>query len=357
MKINILLEDGTIIEGKGFGEISTVFGEIVFNTGMTGYQEVLTDPSYAGQIVVMTYPLIGNYGINNDDYESNDIQVKAFVVKENATQPNHWQNKKTVDEYLKEHHIMGVSDVDTRFITKKIRNVGVMKCLMTSDEINDDLLKELNQYTFPKDIVKQVSINEKQLIKGKDKKIGVVDLGVKRGILNIIKNSNYDIQIFPWNVDYKTLLDENFDMILYSNGPGDPKNLKTTINNTENLIGKVPLRGICLGHQVISLALGADTYKLKFGHRGSNHPVIHLPTNKVFITSQNHGYAVKDESITKEMVVTHKNVNDHTIEGIACNKYDIESVQFHPEEGPGPFDAHYILDTWLKEIGGVSNAY
>ncbi|TCT16351.1 carbamoyl-phosphate synthase small subunit [Natranaerovirga pectinivora] len=352
MKINILLEDGTRIEAKGFGTISTVVGEIVFNTGMTGYQEVLTDPSYAEQIVVMTYPLIGNYGINSEDFESDRIQVKAFVVKDYSKEPNHWQQEKTIDEYLKENNIMGIYDVDTRFLTKKIRNLGVMKCLMTPDEISEEHVKTLNDYTFPSDVVSNVSRKELEHIKGTGKKVGVIDLGMKESILNIIKNSDLDIYVFPWDVDVKTIEDKELDMLFLSNGPGDPKALTKTIETAKYFIGKLTLRGICLGHQILALALGADTYKLKFGHRGGNHPVIHIPTNKVFITSQNHGYAVLESSVTEDMTVTYKNVNDNTIEGIASEKYDVQSVQFHPEEGPGPFDAQFILETWVNEVGG-----
>ncbi|TCK98419.1 carbamoyl-phosphate synthase small subunit [Natranaerovirga hydrolytica] len=355
MKINILLEDGTLLQGKSFGKEGTVYGEIVFNTGMTGYQEVLTDPSYSGQIVVMTYPLIGNYGINNEDFESDKIQVKAFVVKDYAKDPNHWQQVKTIDEYLKENNIMGVYDIDTRLLTKKIRNLGVMKCVMTPDEITEAHKEALEDYSFPKDIVKNVSRNDYEYIKGSGAKIGVIDLGMKNSILNIIKNYDADIHIFPWDIDTQTIEDKNLDMLFLSNGPGDPKELTKTIDTAKYFVGKMPIRGICLGHQVLALALGADTYKMKFGHRGGNHPVLHLPTNKVFITSQNHGYAVIESSVTQDMQITFKNVNDGTIEGIASKKYDIDSVQFHPEEGPGPYDAQIILDTWIKEVGGVSS--
>ena len=352
MKINILLEDGTIVEGKGFGDVQTTTGEIVFNTGMTGYQEILTDPSYAGQIVIMTYPLIGNYGINNDDYESEGIQVKAFVVKEYSTEPNHWQKELTLDEYLKKNKIMGVYDVDTRFLTKKIRNAGVMKCLITPENLEESHKKLVEDFVFPSDVVSEVSTKEILHFKGTGLKVGVIDIGVKSGIVKRIHNLGCEVYVLPYDVTAETVLSYDFDMLLLSNGPGDPKDLIITIETTKQLLGKLPIRGICLGHQVLSLALGADTYKLKFGHRGSNHPVIHIPTNKVFITSQNHGYAVDKDSITDEMMITHMNVNDNTVEGIASEKYDIQSVQFHPEEGPGPYDAHFILDNWIIELGG-----
>lgn len=356
IKANILLEDGTVIRGKAFGYINTTFGEIVFNTGMTGYQEILTDPSYAGQIVVMTYPLIGNYGINQEDIESQGIKVKAFVVKEYSNRPNHWQCSSTLDEYLNQNKIMGICDVDTRYLTKKIRNAGVMKCAITTENINEDIKNELNNYQFPANIVSSISINKYVHIEGNGLKVGVLDLGVKDGIVKRLKNLDCDIHLLPYNTTNNEIENLDLDMLLLSNGPGDPKALTNTIENIKQLIGKLPLRGICLGHQVLSLALGANTYKLKFGHRGSNHPVIHLPTNKVFITSQNHGYAVEENSITNDMEVTYKNVNDSTIEGFACKKYDIESVQFHPEEGPGPFDAHFIIDGWVEELGGIANA-
>lgn len=350
MKAKIILEDGTILEGQGFGADTTVCGEIVFNTGMTGYQEILTDPSYAGQIVTMTYPLIGNYGVNDEDIESDRVQVSGFVVKEYSEVPNHWQCKKTIDEYLKENNILGVSGVDTRMLTKKIRTKGTMKCMITTKEVTEDMLKELEDYKFPKDIVKQVSSKKFLRFSNTGKKIALIDLGIKKGIIKQLTNLDCDVTVFPHDVTSKELLEGEFDAILFSNGPGDPKDAKEAIETCKELLGVKPLWGICLGHQVLALALGADTYKLKFGHRGSNHPVIELESGKVFISSQNHGYAVKNDTFTDDMEITYLNVNDDTIEGLKSDKYNVISVQFHPEEGPGPEDAHYIFKKWVDTL-------
>jgi carbamoyl-phosphate synthase small subunit len=350
MKARIVLEDGTVLEGEGFGADTTVCGEIVFNTGMTGYQEILTDPSYAGQIVTMTYPLIGNYGINDEDIESDKVQVSGFVVKEYSEVPNHWQCKKTLDSYLKENNILGVSGIDTRMLTKKIREKGTMKCMITTKDVTEDMLTELNSYNFPMDIVKQVSRKKILHFSNNGKRIAVIDLGLKKGIIKQLTNLDCDVTVFPHNATSKELLVGDFNAILFSNGPGDPKDAKEAIETAKNLLGVKPLWGICLGHQVLALALGADTYKLKFGHRGSNHPVIELETGKVFISSQNHGYAVKNDTLTDDMDITYLNVNDDTVEGIQCNKHNVISVQFHPEEGPGPEDAHYLFKKWVNRL-------
>lgn len=359
MKAYLLLEDGTKLEGISFGAERTIMGEIVFNTGMTGYQEILTDPSYAGQVVVMTYPLIGNYGINEEDFESKKVQVSGFIVKEYAEIPSHWQSQKSISEYLKENGIIGISNLDTRMITKKIRSKGTMNCLITTEEVTESLWNQLKGYRFPRDIVQQVSIEKKYKLIGEGKKIGVMDLGVKQGIIHQLQQLGCDVTVYPWNASSDEILQEGIDALLFSNGPGDPKDAEKVIQTAKNLKGKLPLFGICLGHQILALAMGADTYKLKFGHRGSNHPVQHLLTNKVFISSQNHGYAVKEESIPgdMEMEVTFQNINDHTIEGFACEKYGIQTVQFHPEEGPGPEDTHVIIRDWIDSIKeGDSNA-
>jgi carbamoyl-phosphate synthase small subunit len=347
MSAKIILEDGTIIEGKSFGANNTVFGEIVFNTGMTGYTEILTDPSYAGQIVIMTYPLIGNYGINDEDKESSGIKVAGFIVKEYSQQPNHWQCNKDIDIYLKDNNISVVYNIDTRMLTKKIRNKGTMKCVITTEEVNEKLKKQLDEFMFPTDIIEKVSRDNIIHIKGSGNKIGVIDLGVKEGIIKQLKNLDCDIYVFPHDIISQEILKYELDGVLFSNGPGNPKDATTPIKTVKELLGKIPIYGICLGHQVIALALEADTYKLKFGHRGSNHPVIEIKTNKVFMTSQNHGYAVLDSSFTDDMEKTFVNVNDNTIEGFCCEKYNIATVQFHPEEGPGPEDSHYIFNEWF----------
>ncbi|PKM94200.1 MAG: carbamoyl phosphate synthase small subunit [Firmicutes bacterium HGW-Firmicutes-1] len=354
MIATIILEDGTLVIGKSFGVTGTICGELVFNTGMTGYQEILTDPSYAGQIVTMTYPLIGNYGVNATDVESNKVQVSGFIVKEYAGVPNHWQCEKTIDEYLKENNIIGVYGIDTRMLTKKIRMKGAMKCMVTTQEITpENLIKlrnELEQYNFPKDIVSQVSSKEITNVKGDGKRVGIVDLGLKKGIVKQLVNLGCDVTVFPYNTTSSKILESNMDVLLLSNGPGDPKDATHAIETTKELMGKMPLWGICLGHQILALAMGADTYKLKFGHRGANHPVIELESGKVYMSSQNHGYAVKSETITNTMQITHVNVNDETIEGISCKDLGVQSVQFHPEEGPGPEDAHYLFKKWLDNL-------
>ena len=358
MKATLYLEDGNVFEGESFGAEGTLIGEVVFNTGMTGYQEILTDPSYGGQIVTMTYPLIGNYGINSDDMESDKVQVSGFIVKEYSEIPNHWQSEKSLDTYLKENNILGISGIDTRKLTKIIRNEGAMNGILTTEPLDDTMKDQLKAYVFPKDIVAQVSGSSITEHEGSGLKVGLVDLGVKKGIVEQLLNLDCAVTVFPHNVNQDTVGKYDLDVLMFSNGPGDPKDAKAAIELAKAMTGKLPIWGICLGHQVLALALGADTYKLKFGHRGANHPVIELNSGKVFMSSQNHGYAVDGDTFTDEMTVTYLNVNDETIEGLSCGSKAIQSVQFHPEEGPGPEDAHYIFKQWVDgyKKGGAVNA-
>lgn len=350
MKAYLILEDKTVFEGYGFGAQVTVCGELVFNTGMTGYQEILTDPSYASQVVTMTYPLIGNYGVNPYDVESNKVRVSGFIVKEYCDTPNHYQSKETLDKYLKDNNIPGISGIDTRMLTKRIRTKGAMKCMITTDSVTDIHFKQLETYEFPKDIVSKVSVGHENHYVGKGLKIGLIDLGLKSGIVKQLTNLGCDVTVFPYNVTPERVIESGAKVLFLSNGPGDPKDAVEALNTTKALLGKMSVWGICLGHQILALALGADTYKLKFGHRGANHPVIEIETGKVYMSSQNHGFAVKGDTIQKGTEITHLNVNDDTIEGIKCNKYSAVSVQFHPEEGPGPEDAHYIFKKWVDQL-------
>ncbi len=352
-KAYLVLEDGSIFEGKVFGGGDYVEGEVVFNTGITGYQEVLTDPSYTGQIVVMTYPQIGNYGVIEDDSESAKIQVRGFVVKEMSDYPNNYRSKGTVDEYLKTKNILGIEGIDTREITKKIRDRGTMKGFITTKRLPDNKMIELaknvediNQL----DLVRMVTTDKQYTIDGdKDKiHIGIVDFGIKSNILRIISKLGHKITVFKADVTDNEIMQVKPDMLLLSNGPGDPKKATYAIELVKKLAGKLPIAGICLGHQIIALALGLDTFKLKFGHRGGNHPVKNLLKDKVTITTQNHGFAVRNENIPKDIEVTHINLNDMTVQGIRCKSKKIYCVQFHPEAGPGPQDSYELFDDFIK---------
>ena len=346
MKAKLILENGVIFEGKAFGYLKENVGEVVFTTGMTGYQEVLTDPSYHGQIVTMTYPLIGNYGINLEDMESNKPQVSGFIVREKCDIPNNFRCELTLDDYLRQNKIIGLEGIDTRALTKILRSNGTMRGIIVLDDSKLEDVKGKIEGFSNKEAVHIVSTKEKYEIEGPGKHVAVIDYGIKTNILRCFKKRGCKLTVFPSNVSSDEVLSVNPDLVFLSNGPGDPEDLKVEIETIKNIIGKKPVVGICLGHQLLALSLGGKTAKLKFGHRGGNHPVKDLETGKVHITSQNHGYYVNN--IPKDVEVTHVNINDETVEGMKHKVMPIYSVQFHPEASAGPKDSEYIFDRFLS---------
>jgi carbamoyl-phosphate synthase small subunit len=352
MQARLLLEDGTLFTGKAFGSEGDSIGEVVFNTGITGYQEVLSDPSYCGQIVTMTYPLIGNYGIARDDFEAIRPYIHGFVVRQHEVVPSNWRAEYSLDSLLKEYGIIGISDIDTRMLTRRIRHHGVMKAMLTtSNKRVEELLEQLNGSTLMTDQVSRVSTKSVFSSPGTKERVVLVDFGSKSGILRDLTKRGCDVVVVPHDTTAEQIRRLAPDGILLSNGPGDPKDVPQAVTMISELLGEFPIFGICLGHQLFALACGADTDKLKFGHRGGNHPVKDLQSNRCYITSQNHGYTVKDDSIVgTELEVTHINNNDSTIEGLKHKKHPAFSVQYHPEAAPGPFDSSYLFDDFITMI-------
>ncbi len=371
-KAILVLEGGAFFSGQSIGFEGEGQGEIVFNTSMSGYQEILTDPSYKGQIVTMTYPLIGNYGCNSEDVESQHPWVEGFVIKELASLPSNWRKQESLSDYLKRHKIVGIQGIDTRKLTKIIRTRGAQRALIsTKSEDTKALIRRVKKIPsiVGLDLVKEVTTSKEyrwheglyKWPKGYSTKkrfkyfVVAYDFGIKRNILRNLVSNNVDVLVVPAQTSWKEILKMKPDGVLLSNGPGDPAPVNYAINNIKNLIGKIPIFGICLGHQLLGLALGGKTYKLKFGHRGANHPVKNLETGSIEITCQNHGFAVDIDSLEGLAKLTHLNLNDMTLEGLSLSKKFLFSVQYHPESSPGPKDSRYLFQDFtniMKDFKG-----
>lgn len=348
IKAKLILENGIVFEGHAFGYTEDTVGEVVFNTSMTGYQETLTDPSYYGQIVTMTYPLVGNYGINLQDLESSSPKVKGFIVREKSDNPSNFRCEMNLDGYLIENKIIGIEGIDTRALTKILRSHGTLKGIITTKELSaSDIESRLTSFDN-RDAIYKVSTKENYSIDGLGTHVAVMDFGVKQNILNSFEKRGCKLSILPATSSADDILKLNPDLIFLSNGPGDPADLNSIVEEVKKLVLKKPICGICLGHQLLARAFNGTTEKLKFGHRGSNHPVKELSTNKVYITSQNHGYYVKE--VPSEFETTHVSVNDGTLEGMRHKTLPIMSVQYHPEASPGPKENNIIFDKFLELV-------
>lgn len=352
----IVLEDGEEYLGYGFGADKESICEIVFNTSMVGYQEIVSDPSYTYQMVVMTYPLIGNYGITDEDYETKQPTIGGMIVREYNDLPSNFRYTKTLSEYLEENNIPAIGGIDTRKLTRSIREKGSRKVLLTDlTTTKEEALKKIKEYVIPRDAVEKVSCKKKWYSRTANPSYNVVaiDCGIKLNIVRSLNKRGCNVTVVPYDTTAKEIIDLKPDGIFLSNGPGNPEDVTQVIQLVKELKGKYPMFGICLGHQMISLAYGAKTYKLKFGHRGGNHPVKNITNDKIEITSQNHSYAVEEESLKNtDLTITHRNVLDGTVEGVACKKDRIFSVQYHPESAPGPQDSGYLFDQFMDYIKG-----
>lgn len=372
MKIAYLvLADGTTFQGTAFGAIGETTGEVVFNTSMCGYQEILTDPSYCGQIVTMTYPHIGNYGVNKDDSESNKPWVNGFVIHEASPVVSNWRSTQSLGDYLIEHNIVSIEGVDTRRLTKHLRDHGSQMGIISSQDLDLGSLKKkaraiagiagldlvqkvscTSSYDFEEDLLPDFMTTASDYVIESEKEYFVVciDGGIKKNILRKLRRHHMRVRVVPASTSAQQILDMKPDAVFVSNGPGDPEPVTYLYATLNQLFGKVPIFGICLGHQMIALALGAKTYKLKFGHRGGNQPVMDLTTRRIEITAQNHGFCVDDKSIPADVEITHINLDDQTVEGLRHKKYPLFSVQYHPEASPGPHDSDYLFSRFYQMI-------
>lgn len=355
----IILEDGSQYFGYAFGDTCDRVCEIVFNTSMVGYQEILSDPSYTYQAVVMTYPLIGNYGMADDDYETKTPTIGALIVREYNGEPSNFRSKATLSEIMKKYQIPGIYGLDTRKLTRSIRDKGSRRVLITSASVSkEEGLRILRESEIPTDAVSKVSCKNIWCSPAKEEKYHIVaiDCGMKLNIVRSLNQKGCKVTVVPWNTSSEEIEALKPDGVFISNGPGDPTDVQPVINTVKTLIGKYPIFGICLGHQIISLAYGAKTYKLKFGHRGGNHPVKNLENGKIEITSQNHSYAVDYNGIEEtDLTVTHINLLDKTVEGVKCDRDKVFSVQYHPESAPGPQDSSYLFDRFIHLMQEVKH--
>jgi carbamoyl-phosphate synthase small subunit len=367
----LALEDGTVYEGTSIGAGGEIDGEVVFNTSMTGYQEIMTDPSYRGQIVTMTYPLIGNYGVNEQDIESKIPQVSGFIVREASRINSNFRSQQSFQDYLIQHHVKAIAGIDTRALVRRIRSLGAMRgILSTTDLANASLVQKAKNSPglVGRDLVREVVpsqardwsetlhdlakplTNEGRTASSQRPKIVCLDFGMKWNIARHLADRGNDVRILPGTASADEVMRENPDGIFLSNGPGDPEPLDYAIGTIRELLGKKPIFGICLGHQLLSLASGAKTFKLKFGHRGGNQPVLNVESGRVEITSQNHGFAVDEASLPPTLKITHRNLNDNTIAGVSHTQVDAFSVQYHPEASAGPHDSSYLFDQFQRRL-------